>query len=153
MADLTHCRKGKKKKKKQNKAKPQSSSKNKAKLQLSSKNNQSSKQNCNLKSQPTHSPISPWCLQIKLTNHCHRDPPSKPTEENWKGSSFIGSNPSREIASSGEPRGDQFQRARKKKKKKKERKGGTAGLNREEGKNKKGRNKICFLKRRRERKL
>ena len=39
------------------------------------------------------------------------------------------------------------------KKKKKERKRGPAGLNREEGKNKKGRNKICFLKRRRERKL
>ena len=90
-ADLTHCRK---KKKQKTKAKPQPSS----------KNNQPSKQNCNPKIQRMHSLISPLCLQIKPTNHRHRDPPLKPTEQkNWKGSSFIGSNPSHEIASSGKP--------------------------------------------------
>ena len=46
-------------------------------------------------------------------------------------------------------------REREKKKKSKKKKREMAGLNREEGKNffKKGRNKICFLKRRIERKL
>ena len=102
VADLTHCRK-----KKKIEAKPQPSS----------KNHQPSKQNCNPKIQPTHSPISPPCLQIKPTNHHHRDPLSKPIEKNWKGSSFIGSNPSHEIASSREPQGDRFQRAREEKKK------------------------------------
>ena len=42
----------------------------------------------------THRSISPPCFQIK------------PIEKNWKGSSFIGSNPSCEIASSREPEGE-----------------------------------------------
>ena len=73
-----------------------------------------------------------------FTNYRHGDPPSKSTKIDKKS------------------QGDRVQREEKEeeeeegKKKKKKRRRETAGLNKKEGKKKKERNKICFLKRRRE---